>query len=125
MQSRQIILANEPRLLRSMFCRVFGKMPALEVAGEVSDLAGLAPVIDRTEVQWVIVSLSSEGRLPDDIQPLVARHPSLGIMGIAVDGSVVKIQRGGHAETAMSALSLDQLVAVLFQQQPALSAGTM
>jgi len=124
MQSRQIILANEPRLLRSMFRRILGKMPALEVAGEVSDLAELPSLVDEMDVQWVVVSLSSEGRLPESVQALLTSHPSVGILGIAMDGSLVKIQRGTHAETATSVLSLDQLVAALFQQ-PVLSAGGM
>jgi DNA-binding NarL/FixJ family response regulator len=119
MQSCQIILANEPRLLRSMFRRVFGKVRALEVAGELGDLARLPSLVDETDAQWVIVSLSPNCELPDSVSSLVASHPAMGIVGVAADGSVVKIQRGGQAEAAAAALSLDQLVAAL-TQQPAL-----
>jgi hypothetical protein len=124
MQSSQIVLANEPRLLRSMLHRVFVKMPALEVAGEVNDLSGLSSLIEETEVDWVIVSLSDEGKIPDSVQPLFAGHPSVGIVGMARDGSLIRIQRGGQVENAPSGLSLDQLTAVLLEQ-PALSASDM
>jgi hypothetical protein len=118
MQSHQIILANEPRLLRSLFHRALGKIPALEIAGEVTNLAGLPAMVDCTDAHWVIVALSAEGGMPHVVESLLTKHPATGVVGIATDGSLVKIQCVGHPDRASSAWSLDELVAALCRQQP-------
>jgi hypothetical protein len=120
MQSRQIILANEPRFLRSLFRRAFGKMPKLEVVGELTDLAGLPSMVDQTDAHWVMVSLSSEGKMPGIVDSLLAGYPSVGVVGLAADGSLVKIQRVGLPEGSSSTLSLDELVANFYRHQPIL-----
>jgi DNA-binding NarL/FixJ family response regulator len=123
MQLRQVILANEPRLLRSLFHRALGKIPALEVAGEVNNLAGLPAVLDSTEVHWVIVALSVEGGIPHVVESLLVQYPATGVVGIAMDGSLVEIQYAGQPKSTASGWSLDELVAALCRQQPLLAGG--
>jgi hypothetical protein len=117
MESRQIILANEPGFLRSLFRRAFGNISKLEIVGELTDLAGLASMVGQTNAHWVMVSLSSEGKMPGYVDSLLAGYPSVGVVGITPDGSLVKIQGVGHPERSSSTLSLDELVATFFRQQ--------
>jgi DNA-binding NarL/FixJ family response regulator len=113
----QIILANEPRLLRSMFRQALGKIPRLEIVGELADLGRLPSIVDQTDVHWVIVSLSSEGSIPHRVASLLTGRPSVGVVGIASDGSLVRIRQVGLPDRTASSWSLDELVAALFQQQ--------
>jgi DNA-binding NarL/FixJ family response regulator len=113
MQMSRVILANEPRLLRGLLQRVLSRVPGLAVVGEVSDPAQLAPMVDQSEPQWVIVSIWPEGSVPSVIQPLLGKPTPPGILGMAADGSQVKVMTAGTPEETRGGLSLDDLIAIL------------
>jgi hypothetical protein len=113
MQSSQVVLANEPRLLRGMLKRVIAKAPGLQVVGEVTDPAKLSFLIQQTDARWVIVSLWPEGLLPGALESLLTEHSSVCIMGVAADGSQARIKRAKCPEEDLHNLSLSKLIAVL------------
>lgn len=113
MESRRIILANEPRLLREMLKRVVDKQPDLQVVGEVSDWAELPSTIEQTEAQWVILSLLADGKMPEIADSLLAAHPKLHVLAVALDGSRIKMKCGASEEEWLNNLSLDALIARL------------
>jgi DNA-binding NarL/FixJ family response regulator len=113
MQSSQVILANEPRLLRGMLKRVIAKAPGLQVVGEVTDPAKLSSLIQQTNARWVIVSLWPRGFLPSTLEFLLTEHSSLCILGVAADGSQARIKRAESPEEDLPNLSLGKLIAVL------------
>jgi hypothetical protein len=114
----RIILANEPRLLREMLKRVFLKRFDLQVVAEVSNFSRLSEVIDRTQPQWVVVSLLPNGRLPGYAHGLPALYPRVGIVAVAGDGSRVKVKSGDLFERDLEGISLDDLLAILGSSLP-------
>jgi hypothetical protein len=117
MQTNRVILANEPRLLRGMLRRALARTPGLEVASEVTDLADLSPLVNRSEAQWVIVSIWPKGSLSGAVQSLITEHPALCILGMAADGSQARIICPGFTEETRHGLSLDDLIAILHKRR--------
>jgi DNA-binding NarL/FixJ family response regulator len=113
MQLSQVVLANEPRLLRGMLKHVITKTPGLQVAGEARDPAELPILIRQAKAQWVIVSLWPEGLLPSAIESLLSEHASVCFLGMAADGSQARIKRAEAPEENLHDLSLGKLLAVL------------
>jgi DNA-binding NarL/FixJ family response regulator len=113
MERQQIILANEPRLLRKLLARVFDKASGVQVVCEISDLAELPDAVERTDPQWMIVPLWQQGKLPGVVKSILAQHPSIKVMGMAANGSAVAIERPGTQEQPLRNLSLGDLLAVL------------
>jgi DNA-binding NarL/FixJ family response regulator len=118
MKSYRVILANQPRLLRSLLRRVLRKSGDIDVVGEVTDLESLPSKVEQTDAQWVIVSLWRNGNFPDALRSLMVEHPALCLLGLAEDGSQAIIRCPGSAEAAVSRLSLDSLLAALRSQEP-------
>ena len=113
MEPQQIILANEPRLLRKLLARVFEKTPGVHVVCEVSDLAELQKAVDQTDPQWMVVPLWQKGRLPGIIKSILVQHPSIKVMGMAANGSAIAVKRPEAQERPLADLSLSDLLAVL------------
>src|SRR5436305_2091466 len=90
--ARRVLLANEPRLFREMLQRVMQNTPGIEVVGEVTELSALREALAETGANWVIVSLSPAGRLPDVVEPLLVEFPSLCVLGVADDGSHAEVR---------------------------------
>jgi DNA-binding NarL/FixJ family response regulator len=114
MESCQIVLANEPRLLRKMLQRVLSNREGLCVTAEITTDTELASVVEETNPQWVVVSLWPKDEIPQVVRSLLAEHPSLCILGLAADCSKVKIRCGTSSqERVLYSLSLDDLVEIL------------
>lgn len=110
-----VILAYEPRLLREMLRRVIGKTSTLEIVGEITDLAQLLALVEETDAQCVITSLSGDGEAPDVVDSLLAAHPSVCVLAVANDGSQARIKCADASKRAADNPSLDALVAVVRQ----------
>lgn len=112
-EKHRVVLANDSRLLRSMLRHVIEKAPGLEVVDEVSDLAMLLSVVERTHPHWAIVSLTRDGRMPDVADRLLKRCSSVSVLGMTIDGTVAKVKRVACSERALGHVSLDELLSVL------------
>jgi len=113
MQTHRVVLANESRLLREMLERVIRKVPDLEVVGHATDAARLPSLLEETDAQWVIVSLLPDSKIPAVADSLLAEHPSLRLLAVAVDGSQVKAKWVEPHEKDLGDLSLEELIAIL------------
>ncbi len=114
---RRIILANEPRLFRQMLERAIKGALGLQVIGEVARSDDLVRILEHTDVQWVIMTLPSNGKIPQMAEYLLHKHPSLNILAVAPDGrNSVKKSMGSHEEIFRN-LSLDELIAILREQR--------
>jgi DNA-binding NarL/FixJ family response regulator len=113
MEACRVVVANEPRLLRSMLNRVIRKVRGLQVVAEVSDLATLPSTVEETNAQWVIVSMWPDGSLPARLRGLLATHPDLCRVGVAADGSQARVRRPGSPERVMHSPSLRELIVTL------------
>jgi len=118
MKPYRVILANQPRLLRSLLRRVLRKTGDIDVVGEVSDLENLPPKVEQTDAQWVIVSSWRNGDFPEAFRSLMVEHPALCLLGLAADGSQAIIHCPGAAEFTVSNLSLESLFATLRSREP-------
>jgi hypothetical protein len=108
-----IILANESRLVRELLRHVIEKAPNLLVAAETDDADELPSMVDQIDAEWVIVSLSAQGRMPNVVEPLLRQHPSLRILGVAVDSGWTRVKWIEAREEVLDNLSEDGLIAVL------------
>ncbi len=87
----RIILAIQTRLLREMLERVIRRSPDHKLVCEVTDGPDLADLVEKQDAQWVIMSLSPQGDLPDNAEYLLAQQPGVFVMALAPDGSEVKV----------------------------------
>jgi hypothetical protein len=117
METHQIILANEPRLLRGLLRRAINKIPGLDVVDEVENVSRLPSAVKQWNAEWLVVPLLSDGEMPHNLASLLREHASLSLLGMAGDGSEVRILRPERPEERLCDLSLAELVAVFRGQR--------
>ena len=113
MPEQRIVLANGSRLLRDMLKRIILKSENLEVVREVTDQKELPSVIEQTNPEWVIISLSFDNGVPAWVDGFIADHPSVGFVALATDGSKIKMKWLEVHEQELNGLSLTQLIHIL------------
>ena len=118
MPEQRIILANGSRLLRDMLKRILLKSDRLEIVKEVTDQKDLPSVIERTNPEWVIISLAFDNGVPSWVDGFLASHPSIRFLALAADGSKIKMKWLEVHEQEMDSLSLNDLIHIL-EKQPA------
>lgn len=120
MHEHRIVLANGSRLLRDMLKRILYKSDHLEVVREVIDQKDLPSVIEHTQPEWVILSLSFDNGVPAWVDGFMAAHPSVRFMALAADGSKIKLKWLEVHEQELNGLSLNDLIEIL-ESRPAVS----
>lgn len=122
MEPYRIVLANEPRLLRGLLHYALAKAAGFEVVDEVApasagawmDPAKLSDAVAEGKADWVIVSLWHNGDLPPTLQHLVNAQPAVSLLGMAADGSRVKVYAPGAGDgQVLYDLSLSDLLTTL------------
>jgi DNA-binding NarL/FixJ family response regulator len=125
----RIVVANSPRLFRQLVRRALGAIADWEVVGVAANPIELAHLVEYADPDWLIASLEIDGRLPTMVESLLARFPSVSVLGIALDGSRVKIRRmGWREEETLTDATFDELVSALRrgcggQVEPGMSGG--
>jgi hypothetical protein len=99
-----------------MLRRVIVNIPGLEVVGEAANVSDLPSMVEQTGAQWVIVSMSHAGQMPEGLESLLVKHPSLCILGIADDGSHAEMEWAEFHHESLEGLSLNQLLGALCTQ---------
>ena len=113
MSEQRIVLANGSRLLRDMLKRILFKSKTLEVVREVADQKELLSVIEHTNPEWVILSLSYDNGVPAWVDTYMANHPSVRFIALAADGSKIKMKWLEIHEQELSGISLKELIHIL------------
>lgn len=113
MDIHRIVLANGPRLWRELLHRAIAKYPDLDVVGDVGDYDGIPSLLDATEVQWLVVSLTATRRLPQTVRRLLFRYPRLRVLAVASDGSCAHLGWQRDHFQILDYPSLDELITVL------------
>ena len=113
MPEQRIILANGSRLVREMLKRILFKSDHFDVVREVTDQRELPSVIERTQPEWVILSLSLDNGVPAWVDSFMVDHPSVRFMALATDGSKVKMKWLEIHEQELNGLSLTELIQIL------------
>ena len=113
MPEQRIVLANGSRLLRDMLKRIILKSETLEVVREVTDQRELLSVLEQTNPEWVIISLSFDDAIPAWVDGFMADHPSVRFIALATDGSKIKLKWLEVHEQELNGLSLSELLHIL------------
>jgi DNA-binding NarL/FixJ family response regulator len=113
MPERRIVLASASRLLRDMLKRILDRSDKLTIVQEVTDQKELPSVLEHTHPEWVILSLSYDDRVPAWVDAFMALHPSIRFMGMAMDGSKIKVKWLEVHEQELDSLSLNELMQIL------------
>lgn len=114
MQPRRIILADDSCLHRDIIRKLIVKAPDLELVGVASDLAGLLSVLRETEVEWIVLSLQPDLKIPHEIElNLMTEFPSVHILGLSMDGSRVRVLQLGQHEKVFQELTWEKIHNIL------------
>lgn len=113
MAEQRIILANNSRLVREMLNRILHKTDNLEVVKEITDHKDLPAEIEKSDAEWVIMSLPSDHTIPEWVETYIVEHPRMRIMAVANDGSWVKTKWLESHEEELDNLTLRDLVNIL------------
>jgi len=119
MTEQRIILANGSRLLHEMLNRILVKTGNLKVVQEIENNDILPTAIEKSDAEWVIMSLPVSSALPKWVDPYIVKHPHMRFMAVANDGSWVKTKWLETHEEEMGNLSLKDLINILGGMEPA------
>jgi hypothetical protein len=110
---QRIILANSSRLLREMLNRILHKTENLEVVQEITNHKKLSTEIEKSDAEWVIMSLPGDHGIPGWVDHYIVDHPRVRFMAVANDGSWVKTKWLESHEEELDNLSLRDLIHIL------------
>ena len=113
MSEQRIILANSSRLVREMLNRILHKTGNLEVVQEVTDHEKLQTELEKSEAEWIIMSLPVDRSIPKWVDTYIVRHPHVRFMAVANDGSWVRTKWLEYHEEELDNLSLRDLIHIL------------
>lgn len=118
MASHRILMANDSRFLREILKHAFEKAQGLSVVGEITDPDQLVSSVERTDADWVVVSLRLDGSMPASIETLLTKHSAVRILGVARDGSQVKMKWIEPREDDLHDPSISDLIGILLTDSP-------
>jgi hypothetical protein len=113
MSEQRIILANGSRLLHEMLNRILIKTENLIVVQEIANEAQLPTAIEKSDAEWVIMSLPADSNIPKWVDNYINKHPRIRFMAVAADGSWVKMKWLENHEEKLDNLSLRDLIHIL------------
>lgn len=117
MRANQVILANNSRLVREMLKHAINKNPCLEVVDVIGNPSKLPKVVKKEEPRWVVVSLSPEGDLPQEVSKVLNHNTGINILGMTVDGSQAKLKYITAQEESLDKLTLHELIRILISNR--------
>ena len=112
MPAQRVILINAARLLGDMFRTIIYRSDYLELVQEFHVNEELPSAIEKSEAEWVILSLPSNKSIPEWVDKYIAKHPSMRFLVIFPGSSKVKLKNLDYEED-LEDLSLDDLIQIL------------
>jgi hypothetical protein len=113
MSEQRIILANGSRLVHEMLNRILLKTKNLEVVQEITNHQKLPVAIEKSDAEWVILSLPVNSSMPEWIDTYIVNHPRVRFMAVANDGSWVRTKWLETHEEKLENLTLKDLIHIL------------
>lgn len=110
--SLQILVANEPRLLRQMLSKVLNRPSEVNVIGQVTSTSRLPLLVQLLHPDWVVLTLCENGSFPGMADKLSSVDPEVSILGVTENGDHVRA-RSRFGEMTLNSLALDELVALI------------
>jgi len=118
METCRIVLANESRLLREMLKSVIDKSPSLKIVGETQQFPEIKKLVEKHNAHWVIVTLSSTGNIPEQINDLLIPDSAISILAITNKGEKAKIRWVDLHEETYIDWSLEEMLTLLQEKIP-------
>lgn len=109
---KRIVLANDSHFLRDAFRRVLEKKSNLQIICEVKDLEDLPSVVQKTDPDWLIISLPGNGKISEPVERLLIEYPTIHILAVSMDGSRIKVEWMEHKEEEAENLSLEDFIEI-------------
>jgi DNA-binding NarL/FixJ family response regulator len=81
----RVVVANRHRLMRELIAASISDQPDIQVVEEIQDESGVEDAIDRTQPDFLIVTLDRNSGLPDFCRAVLQRWPQMKIIAIAPD----------------------------------------
>ncbi len=85
MSAIRVVVANRQRLLRELIAASISDQPDIQVVQEIEDESDVEGAIDRTQPDFLIVTLDRNSGLPDFCHVILQRWPQMKIIAIAPD----------------------------------------
>jgi len=117
MSDQRIILANDSRLLREMLNRILLKAEHLDVVQLVAGHEDLPAAIQQQDVEWIILSMPVDNKIPGWTDAYLQEHPFVKIMTVSPDGSRVKMKWLDKREQDFPNPTLQELINILEENQ--------
>ena len=85
MRKVRVLVANRPRLMRDLIMETIGGQPDIEVSGEIREESEILEAIERTQPDFLIITLGDSDERPTICDSVLARHPEVRVLAIAPD----------------------------------------
>ena len=80
----------------------------------MANLSDLTLLIERDEPDWLIAALRPDGRLPEMVEAVLHRFPSLNVLGVALDGGWVKTRCAKpREEETFTDITFEEMIRIL------------
>ena len=89
-ETLQIIMANQPRMLREMLSHIFNHTKQVNVIGEVTHVSQLPLLVELMNPSWVVLTLCENGSFPDVADEIIDRDPDVGILAFSANGGCAR-----------------------------------
>jgi len=106
----QVIMANQPRMLRQMLGRILNRSKQVNLIGEVTTTNKLPLLVELLHPDWVVLTLCKNGSFPSIADTLCATDPKVGILAVTENGARVRARYG---EMTFEGMALDDLVRLI------------
>lgn len=111
---QRIIIADKNRLMREMLAKAISTDKNLKILKVLNSYNRIAEVINKEEVDWVIISLPKiSAELPVQIKDILVNHSHVGILVVSPDGSSMRVKWLEVEERVLDGISLDELIGFL------------
>jgi DNA-binding NarL/FixJ family response regulator len=81
----RVVVANRQRLMRELIAASISDQPDIQVVQEIDEEADVQDAVDKTQPDFLIVTLDRNSGLPDFCQVILQRRPQMKIIAIAPD----------------------------------------
>jgi len=112
-----IVLANEPRMMRDMLARALDGTPGLIVVDHCAALENLSDLFQQVQLDWLVVTLNTDGEIALDAQIYLRRTPTLSVVALSPDGARAEVLLKDAAQVVLSfsliEITLTALVSIL------------
>ena len=103
-------------MVRQMLRRAIQRIPNLMVVGESSRMKSTLDAPKTMNLDWLVVPLADDGKIPPQFLALAEAYPSIRVLGMSLDGSELELMNNGaERRRRLQDVSLQTLIA-LFQE---------